>query len=60
MSQPHLLPGPTADLWDWQLQGACRGENSDVFYHPDGERGRARAQRENLSLIHISEPTRPY
>ena len=25
MSQPHLLPGPTADLWDWQLQGACRG-----------------------------------
>ncbi len=47
MSQPHLLPGPTADLWDWQLQGACRGENSDVFYHPDGERGRARAQREN-------------
>ena len=39
MSQPHLLPGPTADLWDWQLQGACRGENSDVFYHPDGERG---------------------
>ena len=47
MSQPHLLPGPTADLWDWQLQGACRGENSDVFYHPDGERGRARAQRES-------------
>ena len=47
MSQSKSLLGPTADVWDWQLQGACRGENSDVFYHPDGERGRARAQREN-------------
>lgn len=47
MSQPHLLPGPNADFWEWQLHGACRGKNSDVFYHPDGERGRARAQREN-------------
>lgn len=47
MSQPHLLPGPNADFWDWQLHGSCRGEQSDVFYHPDGERGRARAQREN-------------
>lgn len=47
MSQPHLLPGPNADFWDWQLHGSCRGKDSDVFYHPDGERGRARAQREN-------------
>ncbi|MCS5478535.1 WhiB family transcriptional regulator [Corynebacterium sp. YIM 101645] len=47
MSQPHLLPGPNADFWDWQLHGTCRGEESDVFYHPDGERGRARSQREN-------------
>ena len=47
MSQSFLLPGPNTDFWDWQLHGACRGENSDVFYHPDGERGRARAQREN-------------
>ena len=31
MSQPHLLPGPNADFWDWQLHGACRGEESDVF-----------------------------
>ncbi|MBP3088669.1 WhiB family transcriptional regulator [Corynebacterium sp. sy017] len=46
MSQPNLLPGPNSDFWDWQLHGACRGENSDVFYHPDGERGRARQQRE--------------
>lgn len=47
MTQPHLLPGPNADLWDWQLHGACRGKNSEMFYHPDGERGRARTLREN-------------
>ncbi|WP_034649013.1 WhiB family transcriptional regulator [Corynebacterium vitaeruminis] len=46
MTQPNLLPGPNADFWDWQLRGACRGKNSEVFYHPDGERGRARMQRE--------------
>ena len=47
MSMPQQLPGPNADFWDWQLHGACRGEASDVFYHPDGERGRARTNREN-------------
>ena len=47
MSLPHLLPGPNADFWDWQLHSACRGEASEVFYHPDGERGRARTQREH-------------
>ena len=51
MSQSFLLPGPNADFWDWQLHGACRGENSDVFYHPDGERGRARAQRRALRRV---------
>lgn len=47
MSQPHLLPGPNTDFWDWQLHSACRGQASEVFYHPDGERGHARTQREN-------------
>ncbi|WCZ38091.1 WhiB family transcriptional regulator [Corynebacterium jeddahense] len=47
MSLPHSLPGPNADFWDWQLHSACRGEASEIFYHPDGERGRARTQREN-------------
>lgn len=49
MTVTHLLPGPNADLWDWQLHGACRGANSEVFYHPDGERGRARTQREETA-----------
>ncbi|MEU5842942.1 WhiB family transcriptional regulator [Rhodococcus sp. NPDC047139] len=47
MPAPHTLPGPNADLWDWQMYGKCRGVDSSVFFHPDGERGRARAQREN-------------
>lgn len=46
MPQPTDLPGPNADFWDWQMHGVCRGVESSVFFHPDGERGRARAQRE--------------
>jgi WhiB family redox-sensing transcriptional regulator len=46
MPQPEQLPGPNADIWDWQLRGLCRGVDSSVFFHPDGERGRARMQRE--------------
>lgn len=47
MPQPSQLPGPTSDFWEWQLHGACRGADSSVFFHPDGERGRARAMREH-------------
>ncbi|UVO13224.1 MULTISPECIES: WhiB family transcriptional regulator [unclassified Mycobacterium] len=46
MPQVEQLPGRNADVWDWQLRGACRGVDSSVFFPPDGERGRARAQRE--------------
>ena len=46
MPQPQQLPGPNADIWDWQIAGLCRGVDSAMFFHPDGERGRARAQRE--------------
>ena len=37
MPQPEQLPGPNADIWEWQLQGLCRGVDSSVFFHPDGE-----------------------
>lgn len=40
------LPGPNADLWDWQLEGACRGVDSSLFFHPEGERGPSRSRRE--------------
>ncbi|GAA3621432.1 WhiB family transcriptional regulator [Marihabitans asiaticum] len=39
------LPGPTAQLWEWQFQGACRGSDSEMFFHPEGERGAARRTR---------------
>ena len=39
MAEISRLPGPVADLWDWQLHGLCRRENPDVFFHPEGERG---------------------
>ena len=31
---------------DWQLRGSCRGTDSDLFFHPEGERGQARSSRE--------------
>lgn len=46
MADVSRLPGPNADFWDWQLYGACRGKDSALFFHPDGERGAARASRE--------------
>lgn len=46
MADTRRLPGPNADLWDWQLHAACRGMSSSYFFHPEGERGPARARRE--------------
>lgn len=46
MADTKRLPGPNADTWDWQLHGSCRGMDSTFFFHPDGERGPARARRE--------------
>lgn len=34
------------EAWDWQLRAACRRMDSQFFFHPDGERGPAREQRE--------------
>lgn len=41
------LPRPVTDVWDWQLEGLCRGHNSAVFFHPENERGYARVARES-------------
>ncbi|MGK4909433.1 MULTISPECIES: WhiB family transcriptional regulator [unclassified Streptomyces] len=46
MADFSRLPGPNADLWDWQLLAACRGVDSSLFFHPEGERGAARSARE--------------
>lgn len=39
------LPPARTDVYDWQLRGACRGRDLRTFFHPDGERGAARARR---------------
>lgn len=46
MANVRRLPGPIADIWDWQRLGLCRGRDSAQFFHPDGERGSSRSRRE--------------
>jgi WhiB family redox-sensing transcriptional regulator len=46
MTNVARLPGPIADVWDWQRLGLCRGRDSVQFFHPDGERGASRGRRE--------------
>lgn len=49
MAEISRLPRPIADEWEWQYQGACRGLSSEIFFHPDGERGPRRRNRENTA-----------
>ncbi|SHL00427.1 WhiB family transcriptional regulator, redox-sensing transcriptional regulator [Pseudonocardia thermophila] len=46
VADTHRLPTPVAETYDWQLRGACRGMDSAYFFHPEGERGAAKARRE--------------
>ena len=46
MADISRLPGPVADIWDWQLLGSCRRQDPDLFFHPEGERGPSRVNRE--------------
>jgi WhiB family transcriptional regulator, redox-sensing transcriptional regulator len=46
MADTRRLPTPVTTIWDWQMRGACRGMDSAFFFHPEGERGPARASRE--------------
>ena len=46
MTEISRLPGPLTHLWDWQMHGVCRGVDSEVFFHPAGERGPSRSNRE--------------
>ncbi|CAB4344044.1 MAG: WhiB family transcriptional regulator [Actinobacteria bacterium] len=45
MADVTRLPGPNSDFWDWQLDAACRGMDSEVFFHPERERGSSRDNR---------------
>lgn len=50
MTEISRLPGPIADLWEWQHQGACRDLDDTLFFHPEGERGPRRRQREAAAV----------
>lgn len=60
MANVTRLPGPIADVWDWQRNGLCRGRDSGQFFHPDGERGASRSRREAVAKgVCQSCPVRP-
>ena len=46
MTDISRLPAPQLEVWEWQLHGACRGHDTELFFHPEGERGPRRANRE--------------
>lgn len=37
---------PIFSAWEWQEQGSCRGLPSEIFFHPEFERGSAKVERE--------------
>jgi WhiB family redox-sensing transcriptional regulator len=46
VADTRKLPAPVTETWDWQMEAACRGMDSSLFFHPEHERGSARAARE--------------
>jgi WhiB family redox-sensing transcriptional regulator len=46
MTDISRLPAPQLEVWEWQLHGACRQQDPALFFHPEGERGPRRANRE--------------
>ncbi len=51
LTDVSALPGPNADLWDWQLRARCRELPHTVFFHPWGERGERRHEREATAKL---------
>ena len=46
MTDLRRLPGPQLEKWEWQVLGSCRGLDTELFFHPEGERGPRRERRE--------------
>ena len=45
MADTQRLPPPLVAHWEWQNKAACRGIDSDAFFHPVNERNQAREDR---------------
>ncbi len=50
MAELSRLPATVMELWQWQWRAACREADARLFFHPEGERGPARAKREAAAL----------
>lgn len=46
LSSASRTPRPHSDDWEWQLRGACRPHDPEIFFVPVTDRGSARASRE--------------
>ncbi|MEU9376832.1 WhiB family transcriptional regulator [Streptomyces sp. NPDC048255] len=46
MSDVSHLPGATHHSWQWQSRAACRDLGTSRFFHPAGERGEDREERD--------------
>ncbi len=49
MADARRLPGQLHEAWEWKARGACRAVDSTVFFHPEHERGAARATRDAIA-----------
>ena len=49
MTDYSRLPGPALDRWEWQARGACVTEDTELFFHPENERGPRREARERAA-----------
>ncbi|WP_435859465.1 WhiB family transcriptional regulator [Streptomyces tanashiensis] len=49
MPKVSHLPGRAEHQWAWQRAAACRGLGTEMFFPPDGERGKSRVMREKAA-----------
>ena len=60
MTDTSRLPAPLLDNYEWQFQGACRAYDPELFFHPDGERGSNRSNRERAAKAIIQAANEQY